>query len=774
MSPRHRWPAAFSFSWALAAAASALAGDVRPAPPAVHALLISGGDRPGSNYLSHLHHLEDMVALLRRRGVAPERMDVFSADGEDPAADLTTRDVPPPDFWILEGTSLGKRLRPQPRLVDTRWAGVTLHPARQAALRAWFEAARTRIVPGDQLLVFVTDHGTGDARDPENNAISLWQEKLTVRELRALLARLAPGVQVVLVMSQCFSGAFANVLGEAGPSGPSADVCGFFSTTANQKAYGCYAEGRDRDKVGHAFHFIEALGRAATAAAAHVEVLVDDDTPDVPLRTTDAYLARVVAAEASSRQQSEDTLVDALLAKALRTPATWEPDLRLIDRIGTAFGTFSPRRVAEVRAREKELEEVTRQMSSHAERWKAALVARQESVLQDYLAGHDEWRVRLDARALDGLTDEGRAALREEVLPLVLDHARRRADLWARLETFRSNSMRGEEARWRLEVRKAALQRMRTVLVGVAGRALLRGDPRAQALARLQRCEAFTAGDPAGPATVARASTSVPFPPMKEELATLAEIAPAWLGVQFRAVPTGVRTARGLPGGANLLDAIYPDSPAGEAGLQVGDIVLGPPGQPFRSPSELREWTMTSPRGVPLPLAVVRPAAERTADQTFEATLVLRTVPSDLPALSTPALVGERAPVLSNGLRPVGSSALPDLKGHPYVLFFWATWCGPCKKAVPEVLAFSEKRGLPVVAISDEDEETVKGFLAARTDAFFPEVVVDPLRNAFVSYGVSGTPTMLLVDADGVIRHRQVGYLPETGLTIAGWSWAGR
>jgi hypothetical protein len=468
----------------------AFADDARAAPGAVHALLISGGDKPGSNYLSHFHHLEDMVALLRRRGVAAERLHVFSADGEERAADLTTRDVPPADFWVLEGTGLGNRLRPQARLVDTRWTGVTLHPARQAALRAWFEAARTRIAPGDQLLVFVTDHGTGDAMDPENNAISLWHEKLTVRDFKALLARLAPGVQVVMVMSQCFSGAFASVIGEAGPGEPPADVCGFFSTTADRKAYGCYAEGRDRDKIGHGFHFIDALGRRATAAEAHVEVLTDDDTPDVPLRTSDVYLARVVAAEAAARHQREDALVDALLAKALRTPAEWEPEIRLLDRIGTAFGTFSPRSIGEVRAREKELEDLTRQMSSYTDPWKAALVALQESVLQGFLAAHGQWRSRVDSRALDGLTDDGRAALLEELLPLLLDHARSRTDLWARIETFRSNAARGAEARWRLEVRKAALQRMRTILVGMAGRELARGGPRAQVLTRLQRCEA--------------------------------------------------------------------------------------------------------------------------------------------------------------------------------------------------------------------------------------------------------------------------------------------
>jgi peptidase C13-like protein len=232
-------------------------------------------------------------------------------------------------------------LKPQATLTDTRWGGVTLHPARQAALREWFEAAGKRFSKGDQLLLFVTDHGTGDPKDPDNNAISLWQEKLTVRDLKALLARLPLGVQVVMVMSQCYSGAFANVVGDVSSE---RDVCGFFSTTGKQKAYGCYPEGRDRDQMGHAFHFIDALRRKATTAEAHVEVLADDDTPDAPLRTSDAYLARLVSAEAEARGTDADALVDSLLTQAWRTRAAWEPEIRVLDRIGTAFGTFSPRR----------------------------------------------------------------------------------------------------------------------------------------------------------------------------------------------------------------------------------------------------------------------------------------------------------------------------------------------------------------------------------------------------------------------------------------------
>src|SRR5262245_39789769 len=87
-------------------------------PGVVHALLINGGSQPSSNYLSHLQHLQEMVQLLRQRGIAPENIHVFSADGQDPAADLATRSVSPPDFWLIEDTTLGKRLKPAVQLID--------------------------------------------------------------------------------------------------------------------------------------------------------------------------------------------------------------------------------------------------------------------------------------------------------------------------------------------------------------------------------------------------------------------------------------------------------------------------------------------------------------------------------------------------------------------------------------------------------------------------------------------------------------------------------
>jgi len=181
---------------------------------------------------------------------------------------------------------------------------------------------------------------------------------------------------------------------------------------------------------------------------------------------------------------------------------------------------------------------------------------------------------------------------------------------------------------------------------------------------------------------------------------------------------------------------------------------------------------MTSPRGTPLPLRVLRPGATVARDRTFETTLLLRASPLAVPELPGPPLVGDAAPVLPASLEPVGRARLPNYRGHPRLLFFWATWCEPCKLAVPEVLALARTKGFAVLAISDEDADTVAGFLKTREEPFFEQVAVDAYRRSFVSHGVSGTPTILIVNDEGVVVHRQIGYNPAVGLTVEGWSWS--
>jgi len=754
-------------------------------PGTTHALLINGGSRPTVNYLSHLHHLQDMVQLLERRGISRERIHVFSADGEDEAADLAVRDPRASGFWLIEGTKVGRQLRPRTEVTNTQWEGLSLRPATGRALQKWFDDTETILAPGDRLLIFVTDHGTANTDDPNNGAISLWKEKLTVQELKQLISGLRSGVQAVMVMSQCYSGTFANVIYADDLAEPSGEVCGFFSTTRDLRAYGCYPEGRDRDRIGHAFHFIDALDRSPTTAGAHLEVLYTDDTPDVPLRTSDLYMERVVSDEAEARGLGFGVLVDELLAEAWSDRARWEEEIRLLDRIGEAFGMFSPRSHAELDAYQSELSPVIDRMKTFAERWKETLTSVKEETLSSFVEARSEWRERLEQGALGKLDTPGRDKLLAELLPQLESYTRGRSGQWERIERLRDRAVQASQARWRLDTRKAVTQRMRAILVGIAGRVLLEREQtedgeRAErrvaqraAFAGLAACEALEPGELGDSELVAGVPAVRPYPPLADELQLLEEILPSWLGVRYRPVPTVLKSGRQLPAGATWVQAVFPDSPALEAGLEVGDIVFGPPARPFTAEGQLREWTMTSSRAMPLALRVLRPAERAEDDQELDVTLSLRPYPVVWPELpGSPLQVGDAAPALPSGLKPVGSAELPDLQSPARVVLFWATWCGPCRRAVPELLDFAEAEGLPVLAITDEESETVTGYLSTRKEAFFEHVLLDPLRASFRSYGASGTPTIMVIDEDGVVRHRQVGYSKTKGLTIEGWQWS--
>jgi cytochrome c biogenesis protein CcmG/thiol:disulfide interchange protein DsbE len=133
--------------------------------------------------------------------------------------------------------------------------------------------------------------------------------------------------------------------------------------------------------------------------------------------------------------------------------------------------------------------------------------------------------------------------------------------------------------------------------------------------------------------------------------------------------------------------------------------------------------------------------------------------------------VGSVAPPLP-ALQPYrGTLPAALTSGGPYMLLFWATWCGPCKASLPEVLAFEQASGIPVVAITDETPDKLDAFFA-KYQAPFPAIVaVDTLRRAFLVYGVSEMPTFVLTDAAGKGQSVLVGYRPEVGLTLSGWAW---
>lgn len=105
---------------------------------------------------------------------------------------------------------------------------------------------------------------------------------------------------------------------------------------------------------------------------------------------------------------------------------------------------------------------------------------------------------------------------------------------------------------------------------------------------------------------------------------------------------------------------------------------------------------------------------------------------------------------------------LSDFKGKYVLLNFWATWCSPCLEEMPDLSEISEKyrdRGLVVLAISDEDGETVRSFLERHDYKFETGFLniesADNLPEIFKN--TVGRPTSILIDKDGTVKSVIVG-----------------
>ncbi len=766
------WCCAVLLGGAVAAAGGAsLTLPIGPRPPRCEALLINGGGRPRINYQSHLLHIIQLHALLRDLGMAPGRVTVFNADGDDPGADLAVREVQrEPDFWLIQGTRLEQHLRPQLRYRSSVIPDVVLRPATPEALQAWFEAAAERLRPGDTILLYVTDHGDKNEEDTANNTVVLWgsDASLSVDGLRQMLSLIDPGVRVVMLMSQCYSGAFANLMYHEDAAVPG-NVCGYFASTADRPAYGCYPENRDKDNVGHSFRFIDALRAAPLLDAAHERVLVSDRTPDVPLKTSVLYLADCLEAAAAEQGLARHELIDPLLRQAWQDKARWEPQIRLLDRIGQAFGYFSPRSLSELEQQATLLPDISDKFSVYHQAWQAALDSLARAHLDRFLLARPEWEERLIEEVLAALDDTQRPELTRALVADLRAYEVEDPGTAERLQVLKQKAEAAQAARYRMQVRLGVVQRMEMVLTDIAGQVFLetQGTPaQRDAYQSLLHCEALSLGSATGGGPLL--TRAEPFPSYEEELALADAVLPGWMGIRFRPAPEVRRAEFGLPDGAVSIVVVYPDSAASAAGLEVGDIIAGPPDAPFDERDRIREWVMTAPIGVPQTLLVQR-GSER-----LQIELTPRPFPLAWPELPGPPKVGDPAP----SLEPVEAyrGTVPDdlAQGGPYLLYFWATWCAPCKAALPELDAFERQRRTQVIAITDELPAQLDSFFARHQGPFPDAVAWDELRRSFLAYAVSGTPGFVLVGADGKIQRIWTGYRPAAGLAIPGWSWSGR
>lgn len=128
-----------------------------------------------------------------------------------------------------------------------------------------------------------------------------------------------------------------------------------------------------------------------------------------------------------------------------------------------------------------------------------------------------------------------------------------------------------------------------------------------------------------------------------------------------------------------------------------------------------------------------------------------------------------------------GRTTMAALRGHPVLLFFWAHWCPDCKSMSPMIAGLMQAygpKGLVLVAPTK-----LYGYIAGGEGAapavekqytervrqqFYPAFAGVPMpmsASNFLNYGASTTPTIVLIDAGGIVRFYHPGAVPAEELT---------
>jgi len=279
-----------------------------------HFLTIGGGYEPKGNQISLERNVEFLRSVL-----ATERPDnpphtILFADGADRHRDLQFRDT---EFECPPARRIAMEIFGDVGDIDLSYRNHRVEGVRDATsprnVQSQLARLATQVKPGERLFIYATAHGgSGDEEEEYNTSIYTWNHRrFTAKQFSGWLDRLPEKSPIVLVMVQCYAGGFAHTMFKEADQtkGLARQLrAGFFAQQHDRPAAGCTPEvtkesyqeyssffwaalaGRDRD--GANIPKVDYDGDGTTSLAeAHIYALCESNTIDIPMRTSDAYLA---------------------------------------------------------------------------------------------------------------------------------------------------------------------------------------------------------------------------------------------------------------------------------------------------------------------------------------------------------------------------------------------------------------------------------------------------------------------------------------------------
>jgi thiol-disulfide isomerase/thioredoxin len=120
----------------------------------------------------------------------------------------------------------------------------------------------------------------------------------------------------------------------------------------------------------------------------------------------------------------------------------------------------------------------------------------------------------------------------------------------------------------------------------------------------------------------------------------------------------------------------------------------------------------------------------------------------------------------SSGGAAAAGGPFPEYRGKVVVLDFWASWCGPCRSALPNLKRLQSIYSgddLVVVSISEDDDEAAWRAFTASHQMTWPQRL-DSDGSLQHQFGVQGLPTYILIGRDGSVVQRAMGEDPAQSI----------
>jgi peroxiredoxin len=185
----------------------------------------------------------------------------------------------------------------------------------------------------------------------------------------------------------------------------------------------------------------------------------------------------------------------------------------------------------------------------------------------------------------------------------------------------------------------------------------------------------------------------------------------------------------------------------------------------------LHDWPLQGKQGQP-----PRPYVELAQLVCYEHVQATLDDPQFAAAISKVEADNERRRQADFTLRQLNGETwtLKELRGKVVLVNFWATWCPPCRKEMPDLETLYKQfkeQGLVILAISDEEESKVKPFIAEQKVTY--PILLDPGRKVNELFEIEGIPKTFVYDRSGKLvaqsidmrtRKQFLGMLAQAGL----------